>query len=183
MLVDPSAEWARIEKESGDPAYLLSRYVALLALIPAVCGFIGLTLIGAEIPGQGVRHAALFDGAFGAIVGYALSFVAVLVLGFIIDMTAPLFGGRKDFDAALKLAVYSYTPVWLAGIFLLLPGFRFLTLTGFYGTYVLAMGLPRLIKSPGSKSPAYALTIAVCAFALAIAASAAQRALFGTPGL
>ena len=61
---------------------------------------------------------------------------------------APLFGGRQDFDSAFKLAVYSYTPVWLAGIFLLLPGLRFLILLGFYGAYVLALGLPRLMKSP-----------------------------------
>ena len=41
MLIDPAAEWALIARESGDPAYLLSRYVAVLALIPAVFGFIG----------------------------------------------------------------------------------------------------------------------------------------------
>ena len=41
MLADPFAEWALIERESGDPAYLLSRYVAVLALVPAVFGFIG----------------------------------------------------------------------------------------------------------------------------------------------
>ena len=45
--------------------------------------------------------------------------------------------GSEDFDSAFKLAVYSYTPVWLAGIFLLLPGLRFLILLGFYGAYVL----------------------------------------------
>ena len=37
-----------------------------------------------------------------------------------------MFGGRADFDSAFKLAVYSFTPVWLAGIFLLVPGLRFL---------------------------------------------------------
>ena len=38
MLFDPLAEWARVEQESDDPAYLLSRYVAVMAVIPALFG-------------------------------------------------------------------------------------------------------------------------------------------------
>ena len=180
MVFDPFAEWLLIERESGDPAFLLSRYVAVLALIPAVFGFVGASLIGAVVP-SGVVHASLFDGFFGAIFGYAMAFAIVLLLGLIIEYLAPLFGGQKDFDAAFKLAVYSYTPVWLAGIFLLLPGLRFLALLGFYGVYVLVLGLPQLMKSP-PKSYVYATVIVACACALTYAASAAQRAVFGTFG-
>jgi Yip1 domain len=183
MLTDPSAEWARIERESGDPAYLLSRYVAVLALIPAVFGFVGASLIGAVVPGIGPVRATLFDGAFGAIFGYAMAVGIVLVLAAIIDLTAPLFGGEKDFDNAFKLAVYSFTPVWLAGIFLLLPGLRFLVLLGSYGAYVLALGLPRLMKSPPQQSHLYIVVVVVAAVALTFMAAAAQRAVFGTAGL
>ena len=183
MLIDPFAEWAVIERESGDPAFLLSRYVAVLALIPAGFSFIGSNLIGTVVPGIGLVRASLFDGLFGAIFGYAMAFAMVLALALIIDLLAPWFGGQKDFDGALKLAVYSYTPLWLAGIFLLLPGLRFLVLTGFYGAYVLIMGLPRLMKSPAQKSLGYAAVIVVCAGALALSAAALQRAVFGTAGL
>lgn len=183
MLLDPSAEWMAIERESGDPAYLLSRYVAVLALIPAVFGFIGASVVGVVVPGTGLVRASLFDGCFGAIFGYVMAFGIVLVLALIIDLLAPLFGGKKDFDNAFKLAVYSYTPVWLTGIFLLLPGLRFLTLTGFYGAYVLALGLSRLMKSPVPKSYGYAAVIVVCACALTLIAAAVQRAVFHTAGL
>jgi hypothetical protein len=183
MLLDPSAEWLAIERESGDPAYLLSRYVAVLALIPAVFGFIGASVVGMVVPGAGLVRASLFDGCFGAIFGYALAFGIVLVLALIIDLLAPLFGGKKDFDSAFKLAVYSYTPVWLTGIFLVLPGLRFLTLTGLYGAYVLALGLPRLMKSPAPKAYGYAVVIVVCAGALTLFAAAMQRAVFHTAGL
>jgi hypothetical protein len=183
MLVDPVAEWARIERESGDPAFLLSRYVAVLALIPAVFGFIGSTVVGAVVPGTGLVRAALFDGLFGAIFGYVETFAVIVVLAFIIDVLAPLFSGQKDFDNALKLAVYSFTPVWLAGVFLVLPGLRFLVLTGFYGTYLLAVGLPRLMKTPPPRSQTFALVIVVCAFVLTVGAFVAQRAVFGTRGI
>jgi len=182
MLVDPFAEWPRIEQESGDPAFLLSRYVAVLALIPALASFIGASLIGAQVSGTTVR-ASIFDGLFGAIFGYVEAVASVLLLGLIIDVLAPLFGGRRDFDSAFKLAVYSYTPVWLAGIFLLLPGLRFLVLTGFYGVYVLALGLPRLMHAPEQKSSTFVVVIAACAFAITYAAAALQHAIFGTPGL
>jgi hypothetical protein len=183
MLLDPAAEWPVIERESGDPAYLLSRYVAVLALVPAVCGFIGASIIGVVVPGTGVVRAPLFDGFLGAIFGYATAVAIVLVLALVIDLLAPLFGGRKDFDSALKLAVYSYTPVWLTGIFLLLPGLRFLILLSFCGTYALALGLPRLMKSPAQKSYGYALVIVVCACALTLIAAAIQRTVFHTAGL
>jgi uncharacterized membrane protein YeaQ/YmgE (transglycosylase-associated protein family) len=183
MLIDPFAEWAVIERESGDPAYLLSRYVAVLALIPAVFGFLGACVVGAVVPGTGVVRASLFDGGFGAIFGYVMAFIIVLVLALIIDLLAPAFGGQKDFDNALKLAVYSYTPAWLAGILLILPGLRFLTLLGLYGAYVLLLGLPRLMKSPEQNSYAYTLVAVICAVALIAIAAVAQHAVFSTTSL
>lgn len=183
MLLHPAAEWPAIERESGDPAYLLSRYVAVLALVPALCGFVGASVIGVIVPGTGLVRASLFDGFFGAIFGYAMAVAIVFVLALVINLPAPLFGGRKDFDSAFKLAVYSYTPVWLAGIFLLLPGLRFLILLSFYGAYVLATGLPRLMKSPAQKSYGYTLVIVVGAVALTLIAAAMQRAVFHTAGL
>lgn len=183
ILFDPIAEWARIERETGDPAYVLSRYVAVLALVPAVCGFIGTSLVGVIVPGKGLVRTPLFDGLFGAIFGYVMACATVLLLALVIDFVAPWFGGRRDFDSAFKLAVYSFTPAWLAGIFLVLPGLRFLILFGFYGVYLLWRGLPRLTKVPEQKSPGFAFSVAVCACLLVYLAATAQRMVFGTPGL
>jgi hypothetical protein len=182
ILIDPSAEWAQIEQEPGDVAYSLS-YVALLVLIPALFGLIGACAVGVVVPGAGVVRASLFDGIFGAVVRYLAAFVIVLVVALAIHVLAPLFGGRSNFKSALKLAVYSYTPVWLVGIFLLLPGLRFLMLLGFYGVYILMTGLPRLMPTPAQKSPAFGAVIVVAACALTYLEAVAQRALFGTPGL
>jgi hypothetical protein len=178
ILTDPFAEWPRIEKEPGDPAYLMIGYVAPLALLPAVFGFIGACVIGVLVPGRGTVRAPIFDGVFGAIFGYLESFVVLLLLGLSVSLTAQLFGGRRNFAAALKLAVYSYTPVWLAGIFLLLPGLRFLTLTGFYAVYLLIAGLPPMLKPTAQKLPSFAALIVIVACALTFIAAEAQRSLF-----
>ena len=183
ILIDPAAEWPRIEKEPDDPPYLLIRYVAPLALIPSVCGFIGACVIGVLMPGAGPLRAPLLAGIFGAIFGYLESFALILLLALIVSLAAPLFGGRRNFANALKLTAYSYTPVWLTGIFLLLPGLRFLVLTGFYGVYIFAAGLPLLMKSSKEKTPSFAALIVVLTCALTFIAAALQGALFRTPGL
>jgi hypothetical protein len=179
VVADPSAEWAKIENEPGDAAYLLTGYVAPLALIPAIFGLIGACVVGVEGPGARIFRGAIFDGVFGAVFGYVMSCATVLVLGLLINLLAPMFGGRRDFDSAFKLAVYSFTPVWLAGIFLLAPGLRFLGLLGFYGGYLLWTGLPRLMKSPEPRIPAFAAIIVASACVLILVIAAAQHALFG----
>jgi hypothetical protein len=179
VVADPSAEWARIENEPGDAAYLLTGYVAPLALIPAIFGLIGACVVGVEGPGARILRAPIFDGVFGAVFGYVMSCATVLVLGLLINLLAPMFGGRRDFDSAFKLAVYSFTPVWLAGIFLLAPGLRFLGLLGFYGAYLLWRGLPRLMKSPEPRIPAFAAIVVASACVLIFVIAAAQHALFG----
>ena len=183
ILIDPAAAWRGFEKDIGDPAYLLSRYVAVLALIPALSSFIGATLIGVVAPSGTILRTDLIGGLFGAIFSYAASCAIVLLLGLIIDLLAPLFGGRRDFEDAFKLAVYSFTPLWLAGIFLLLPGLRFLLLTGVYGIYLFWLGAPRLAKVPEQQSANFTLVIVICAVGLLYGAALAQRLLFGTPGL
>jgi len=183
ILVDPAAAWRGIEKDVGDPAYLLSRYVAVLALIPALSSFVGATLVGVVTPSGAILRANLIDGLFGAVFSYAASCAIVLLLGLIIDFLAPLFGGRRDFEEAFKLAVYSFTPLWLAGIFLLLPGWRFLLLTGIYGIYLFWLGAPRLTKMPEQQAANFTLVIVVCTAGLLYGAALAQRMLFGTPGL
>jgi len=183
ILIDPAAAWRGFEKDIGDPAYLLSRYVAVLALIPALSSFVSATLIGVVAPSGTILRTDLIGGLFGAIFSYAASCAIVVLLGLIIDLLAPRFGGRRDFEDAFKLAVYSFTPLWLAGIFLLLPGLRFLLLTGVYGIYLFWLGAPRLAKVPEQQAANFTLVIVICAGGLLYGAALAQRMLFGTPGL
>jgi hypothetical protein len=179
ILAEPSAIWTRVENEPGDAAYLLASYVAILALVPAIFGFVGGCIVGAVVPGVGLVRVPILDGLFGAVFGYVVTCATVLALGLMISLLAPAFGGRRSFDNAFKLAVYSYTPVWLAGIFLLAPGLRFLELTGFYGAYILWTGVPRLIKLPDRKVPGFTALIVASASVLTLMGGTSQRTLFG----
>jgi hypothetical protein len=182
LLVDPPGAWTRVEKEPGDVIFLLSGYVAVLGLIPALSRFIGASLIGVIVPGGEVVREPIFDGLFSAIFGYVATFAQVLLVALLIDVVAPRFGGQRGFAGALNLAAYSFTPVWLAGIFQLLPGLRFLGFTGLYGVYLLAMGLPIVTKSPAERAKRYTAVVAIFAAALIFLTAFAQNALFNRPG-
>ena len=173
IILTPQTEWPVIERESGDTALLFSRYVAILALIPAVARFIGVVLIGG--------YVSFLAGLAAAIVGYLLSFAVVYVVALIVDALAPSFGGQKNFPNALKLTVYSYTPAWLAGIFYLIPGLSFLAVLGLYGFYLLWLGLPPLMRTPREQALIYAAAVVLCALLLVIVLGVLQVALiFGT---
>jgi hypothetical protein len=159
ILLTPKSEWLVIERESGDPVYLFVNYVAILAAIPAVCGFIGFSLFG---------PVGIGAGLVSAIIQYLLAFVMAYALGLIIDALAPTFAAQKNPQNSLKLAVYSMTPGWLAGIFLLIPALSFLGILGLYGFYLLWVGLPPLMKSSEEKAIGYTAAIAICAIIIFI---------------
>jgi hypothetical protein len=170
ILLTPQTEWQEIAREPSDTAGLFSRYVAILALIPALAGFIGSSLIG--------RYSPILSGIVGAIVSYVLAFVVTYVVALIVDALAPTFGAQKNFPNALKLAVYSYTPVWLAGIFWLIPGLSFLTVLGLYGLYLLWLGLPPLMQAPRDKALPYAGAVVLAALIIQIVIGAFLGVLF-----
>ncbi|HEX3504781.1 MAG TPA: Yip1 family protein [Xanthobacteraceae bacterium] len=183
IVTDPLAEWDQIERETDDPAHVLTHYVAPLAIIPSLFGFIGACLIGVATPNGATLRAPLIDGLFGAIFGYVAACASVLALALAIYVLTPAFGGLRSFNSAFKLAAYSLTPVWLTGIFLLLPGLHFLVLLSVYGLYMLWLGALRLVKVPQHMAPAFAIAIGACAAVLVFAAATAQHVIFGTPGL
>ncbi len=131
IIADPAAAWADIEEDGADPAYLLTHYVAPFALIPAVCGFLGACVIGVVVPGIGTVRAPVGPAVLGAIFNYFAAFAIVILVGLLIDVMAPRFGGRRDFGRAIKVAVYAFTPVWLCGVFCCCPVCAFSNSPGF----------------------------------------------------
>jgi hypothetical protein len=179
ILLGPTMEWKAIESENSN--LLVNSYVAVLAAIPALSGLIGFSAIGVGVPGLGTVRLPVLSGLLAAVSSYLLAFVVVYLLALIINMTAVRFGAKRSFPAALELAVYSYTPVWLSGVFLLVPGLRFLCVLGVYGFYVLRLGLPVMMRAPNDRAWRYAVTIFIIAFVIRIVIGWAEVTLFSLP--
>jgi hypothetical protein len=160
IVLRPRSEWKVIEQEPETLRDLLISYVAILAAIPEVARFLGQSFI--------VDYTPLVPSLIRAVVVYLVTFAMVYIIAGVIDLLAPRFGGEKNFANAVKLSVYSHTPLWLAGIFLLIPGLNFLLILGVYGVYLLWTGLPLLMRVPTEKALPYAVVVTACALIPAV---------------
>ncbi len=172
IMLTPYTEWSVIEREARDAWALFIGYVAILAVISAICGFIGMMIADLS-----VRSAMFY--AMGK---YLSALVTVYILALVINGLAPSFNGRRNLTRALNLAVYSYTPMWLAGIFLLVPGLSFLEVIGVYGIYLLWLGMHRLMDVPRERAVAFAGAVLVFAIVIAFIANTLIGSFLRLPG-
>lgn len=189
ICLHPKEEWPLIAEEVTTTSSLIKSYVLPLALIGPACAFVGGSLLGRSIPFVGTYRVPLVAGIGSAIVTFLMAIVGTLILSLVINGLAPTFGGEKNQIQALKLAVYSYTPAWIAGVLNVFTFLGLLTiLASCYGVYLLYLGVPRLMKSPAEKAFGYTAAIVVCAVVLSIVVSAVTGVFiasgaFGSAGL
>ena len=169
ILLTPKTEWPAIEAETTPTGTLVTGYVIPLAAIGAVAGFIGGSLVGTTVPFLGTYRVPVMTGLAGAVLAFVFAVLGVFILAFIINALAPTFGAQKDSHKALKVAVYSYTPAWIAGVLQILPALAILgIIAALYALYLLYLGLPALMKAPQDKAVAYTAVVVVCAIVLSI---------------
>jgi hypothetical protein len=113
------------------------------------------------------------SGLVAAVLMLGLAVVGVFVLSIVINALAPTFGAEKNSTQALKVAVYSYTPAWIAAALNIVPVLGILAIFGaFYGMYLLYLGLPRLMKCPEDKAIPYTAVVIICAIVLSFVITA-----------
>ena len=174
ILLQPQTEWAAIEREPGDAGYLFPNYVMIVAAIPAVCTFIGTSIIG-----FGAYRVGIVGGLLRMIVVYVLALASVFVAAYIIDFLAGTFGARKNLDNAMKVSAYAPTAAWLAGVFNIIPALAILGVLGLYSLYLLYTGIAALMKPPADKVLIYTIAVIVCAIILWIIVFTVPAMFFG----
>jgi Yip1 domain len=156
ILMQPKSEWQVIDGEPATVASIYIGYIVPLAAIPAICGAVWMARY---TPGFAVRYA---------VTQYVLGLVTPFVFALIIDALARTFGGQRSQIQALKVAAYSWTAAWVAGIFLLIPGLGVLSIVGLYSLYLLYLGLPVLMKSPADRAMSYTIVAIIVGVVLAV---------------
>jgi signal transduction histidine kinase len=167
ILLTPKTEWDVIAAESTPQAQLIVGYVLPLAAISAVAAFLGSIVLFSSF---GVSAGFLLWGLVGLAIRIVMAVVMVFVVGFLIDALAVQFGGQKNFAQAFKVAVYSFTAAWVAGVLAIIPflGWLLAILGSLYGLYLLYLGLPKLMKNPEEKSAIYTVVVVVVAIVVMI---------------
>jgi hypothetical protein len=170
VCLTPATEWPVIAMETTHTGTLITEYVLPLAAIGAVAGLVGGSLVGYTLPFAGRYRVPLTTGLATAVFTLVMAVVGVFLVSLIINALAPTFGAEKNSAQALKVAVYSYTPAWVAGVLLVLPMMSTVVvlIAGLYGLYVLYLGLPPLMKCPPDKAVGYTAVVVVCAIVVSI---------------
>jgi hypothetical protein len=179
IILKPKETWTEIKAEQTSIKELYLSYVLILAAIPPVASFIGMSLLGFSafsfsyrIPlGWGISHA---------VVSYILSLVGLYVVALIIDALAPSFGSQKNQINAMKVAVFSWTPSWVAGILMIIPFLSPLAmLLSLYSLYLFYVGLPILMETPKDKTLGYFIVTILVSIVVFILIGVVSSALFG----
>jgi hypothetical protein len=174
LVLKPKEEWAKIKGEQTTVSQLFTSYAIFLAVIPLVAQFLGFLFSG---------YLRYFFGRalIYIILEYVISLAMVYGLALIINALAPSFGSKSDMTMAMKLAVYSWTPVWVAGIVFLIPAFGIVYL--YYlicllALYLFYMGLDcPLLETPKDKVVPYMAVVGVTSLILIIVARLILRSV------
>jgi hypothetical protein len=171
LLLQPKAEWAVIKSETHSVADLYTKYIMILAAIPAVAAFIGFSVVGYS--GMGTTYRVpMGAGVANMVLSYALTLGSVYVMALVIDGLAPSFGGEKNFAQAFKVAAFFPTAAWVAGIFSILPVLAILAVLGsLYSLYLLYTGLGPLMEVPEDKAIGYTVVVIIVAIVVMVVIS------------
>jgi len=76
---------------------------------------------------------------------------------------------RAALDQALKVAAFTATPTWIAGVFNIIPSLSIIgSLLSLYSLYLLFVGLPILMKPPEDKALPYFVVVILAAIVLSV---------------
>jgi len=168
VLFEPRATFKEVDSEFTKPGALWGKYILPLAAIGPLAGAVGRLIFGKRIAGTSLPESLPIDGAIiWFVIALALQLIAVFALTQVINLLTPGFGGQKNDVQALRVAAYSSTPVWLAGVFNIHGRFLILgIIVSFYGLYLLYLGLPTLMKVPKDRAMGYTAVVIIASIVI-----------------
>ncbi len=157
LLLHPKDTWFKIKDEPTGFRQVLTSYAVPLALLPAFFGMLGYTFVGMRSGFSHIVYRIPFHMAFiWALIYYILTLVGLYLMGIIFNALAPSFHSKQNTVNAFKLAVYAYTPAFVAGVLSIIPALNmFVFLISLYGVYLLYLGLPIMMATPKEKVIGY----------------------------
>ncbi|MDQ3202565.1 MAG: YIP1 family protein, partial [Pseudomonadota bacterium] len=145
LFTQPNFAWTDIRKEEeAHPRHYIA-HLLLLALIPAVCLFVGTTYVGWSLAENETVKLSTSSALQLCIMLYLTIIIGVVLMGMFIRWMSRAFDSRPTLNQCIGFAAYTATPFFLAGIAGLYPS-RWLAIivlgaAGVYSTFLLFVGL------------------------------------------
>jgi len=183
LFVDPAREWKNIRDQYKNEGKSTVGHVFLLALIPAISGYVGTTQVGWRI-GVGEPIRITGDSAISiAIIYYLALIVGVFTIGWVIHLLGKAYELEKPLPLCIALATYTATPLFLIGIMEVYPVLWLNMLLGLpalaYTVYLLYSGLPILMEIPAERGFLYASAVLAVALIALVTLLAMTALLWG----
>ena len=121
LFINPKKEWQAIHDSECSVSKCYLSYVLILAAIPPVSGYFGTTLFGWQFGGRDAIKLAPDSALFIAVAYYLVMLVGVFTMGVMIQWMGKTYGTDQPLARTVTLAAYTATPLFLVGIFELLP--------------------------------------------------------------
>lgn len=165
LMMHPDRTWEAISREQASIPKVMAHMV-LMALIPAVAWFYGVTQIGWRVGGgEGTRITV--DSMLIIIVLFYLGMLAALIgVGLLIHWMSVTYGAASTPARAISLATFTATPLFLGGVLGFYPvlwlDLLVGTAAGCYAVLLLYLGIPHMMGVPRERGYLFAsATLAV----------------------
>ena len=187
ILLHPHSEWKAIRNEKNSFLQVFISHVPLLALIPAISAYVGVTQVGWTVSdGEPVKLTAASAASLCALTYVAL-LTGIYLLGEFINWMSKTYGVKDDAEKrhyeGTALAVYVSTPVLLAGLANLYPELWFVIgvmgLAGAYAIYLIYQGIPILMNISEDQAFLYASSVVTVGLVLMVSVLVATVVIWG----
>jgi hypothetical protein len=178
MCTKPAAEWQVVATEPQTVESLIKGYAAPLSAIGAVAGLLA-SMVFRTLFGGGI--SGLIFAICAALVGWIFSLIGCYIGALVIEKLAPNFQSSGNTVQALKMIVFASTPMWLAGVFNIIPllSLPLILLAALYSVYVFYLGLPPVMKTPSTQVIPYMAVSAVVMIVISFVFGIITAMMFG----
>lgn len=176
LLVSPTTEWQTIRNKRSSFLQVFVGHVPVLALIPVVSAFIGVTRVGWSVADGPSIRLTVESAATLCALTYVALLASIYVFGEFINWMSKTYGVADSADrrhyAGTALAVYACTPLMLSGLANLYPEpWLVVTMMGLaacYSIYLIYEGIPVLMNIPRERAFLYASSVVTVGLVLMV---------------
>ncbi len=187
LLAHPTREWHTIREESctEQPSILnfILTYLLFITAIPAVCGYLGTTLTGWQLPGSPETvYLTHTSAAIIAVLSYFATLAAILATSGFVHWMARTFDVSPSFAQCLTFTAYTATPLLVGGLAALSPSLWLAMIVGIimigWSAYLLYTGIPVFMNIPFERGVIFASSVLCVALVVLVATMAISVTLW-----
>ncbi len=160
----PAAQWANLANSPLEHYRIHAVYPLLLAVVPAVAWYRGITEVGWRVAGGDAIRVTPESALPIVVLFYLAMVISVAVIGYMTHWMSQTYGAQTSIAKGVSVTGFFATPLFLAGVVGLWPVLWLNMTVGIiaisWSVYLLYTGIPAVMKLPSDRGFLYASAIA-----------------------